>query len=336
MRGRDFEMFVVRIRAANAISIKRQTAKSQEIRSKLDITHVLSITPPAVPTFTNPVANHLQIDLPDREFENLLIYFPRTSDWIDDALEGGGRVLVHCNEGASRSVTVVCAYVMRKLRMNSTTALQFVKAKRPIARPNPGFLKQLDAWSSCGYTIDVSSPAYQAWKEIRERDITHWIIAEQGVELVEVVRHQLFLNTYFKDDDICDIFSQLFLDYGTFKILSISPTQIPPSFGLPEDKYRHLELPSNDGEAALQKLFGQLPSIVKWIHDILTTEADCKPRVVVHCKDEIRGHVVACAYLMFSRGISARQSVEVLRSAAPTANVDGSLEILLEAYTDDK
>lgn len=86
------------------------TAKSPEIRSKLGITHVLSITPPTVPTLTNPKSNHLLIDLPDREFENLLIHLARTSKWIDDALEGGGRVLVHCNEGASRSVTVVCAY----------------------------------------------------------------------------------------------------------------------------------------------------------------------------------------------------------------------------------
>lgn len=102
---------------------------------------------------------------------------------------------------------------------------------------------------------------------------------------------------YFKEDDICDIFSQLFLDYGTFKILSISPTQIPPSFGHPKDKYRHLELAAGGDEAAeLRKLFSQLHLAIKWIDEILAAEADCKPRLVVHCKDEIRGHIVVCAY----------------------------------------
>ncbi|KAF7329005.1 Dual specificity [Mycena venus] len=306
------------------------TAKSQEVRSNLGITHVLSITPPAVPALATTELNHLLIDLPDREFENLLIHLPTTSKWIEDALNEGGKVLVHCNEGASRSVTIVCAYVVKKLQIDSKAALEFVKAKRPNARPNPGFLKQLDAWSSCAYTIEVNSPAYQTWKDIREEDITRWIRQEQGIELVEVVRQQLFLNIYFKEDDICDIFSQLFLDYGTFKILSISPTQIPPSFGHPKDKYRHIALGAGSDEAELKKLFSQLPSIVKWMHEILTAEADCKPRVVIHCKDEVRGQIVACAYLMFSKGISAQASVEVLRSTS-RSKVDDRLLGLLGA-----
>ncbi|KAJ7665949.1 hypothetical protein DFH06DRAFT_1323110 [Mycena polygramma] len=67
------------------------TAKSPEIRTKLGITHILSITPPRVPTLTTLTSNHLRIDIPDREFENLLIHLPKTSQWIDDALERGGR-----------------------------------------------------------------------------------------------------------------------------------------------------------------------------------------------------------------------------------------------------
>lgn len=99
---------------------------------------------------------------------------------------------------------------------------------------------------------------------------------------------------YFKEDDICDIFSQLFLDYGTFKILSISPTQIPPSFGHPKNKYRHIQLSTSNDE---KDLFRQLPDSIEWIYKILTEKgADCKPRVVVHCKDGMRGQIVAGAY----------------------------------------
>ncbi|KAJ6589468.1 protein-tyrosine phosphatase-like protein [Mycena capillaripes] len=307
-----------------------QTAKSPEIRTKLGITHVLSITPPAVPTLTTVSANHFLIDIPDREFENMLMHLPKTSKWIDDALEAGGKVLVHCNEGASRSVTVVCAYFMQKLQLDARAALEFVKAKRHNARPNPGFLKQLEAWSSCAPSFDLNSPAYQAWKNIREQDIIRWIREEQGIELVEVDKQQLFLNTYFKEDEICDIFSQLFLDYGTFKILSVSPTQIPPSFGHLKDKYQHIELVAGGDEAQLRQLVGRLAPFVEWMHEVLTAEADCKPKVVVHCKDELKGHIVACAYLMFSQRLSAQESVEALRSAAPQAKLGDRLVALLE------
>jgi hypothetical protein len=37
---------------------------------------------------------------------------PQVRSWIDEALSGGGAVLVHCFEGRSRSVTLVAAYLL--------------------------------------------------------------------------------------------------------------------------------------------------------------------------------------------------------------------------------
>ena len=74
-------------------------------------------------------------------------FFPRTSDFIDDAVGGGGTVAVNCVMGWSRSATVVAAYLVSKRGMSVSEALEHLRARRPI-RPNPGFLQQLADYDS--------------------------------------------------------------------------------------------------------------------------------------------------------------------------------------------
>ena len=71
--------------------------------------------------------------------------------------ENGGKALVHCIFGVSRSVTLCMAYLMMYLNskksdnknqsipitMGVYEALDYIRTKRCIARPNPGFIKQL-------------------------------------------------------------------------------------------------------------------------------------------------------------------------------------------------
>lgn len=78
----------------------------------------------------------------DIEEQDLSQYFEECNQFIDDAIEGGGNVLIHCSYGVSRSATMVIAYLISKgIRYNK--ALQMVKDARPIAQPNKGFKKQL-------------------------------------------------------------------------------------------------------------------------------------------------------------------------------------------------
>lgn len=53
-----------------------------------------------------------------------------------------GVVYVHCQQGVSRSATVVLAYLMLYQNMSLMTAARAVREKREIF-PNEGFLKQL-------------------------------------------------------------------------------------------------------------------------------------------------------------------------------------------------
>ena len=50
---------------------------------------------------------------------------------------------VHCVAGMSRSSSIVAAYLMKEFGMSAKQALFFTKKRRPIIRPNKGFLHQL-------------------------------------------------------------------------------------------------------------------------------------------------------------------------------------------------
>ena len=68
--------------------------------------------------------------------------FDHCGEWIEQSMDSGGRVLVVCWQGASRSATVVLAYLVRYKQMGLDVALALVKEKRDI-RPNNAFLQQL-------------------------------------------------------------------------------------------------------------------------------------------------------------------------------------------------
>jgi len=69
-------------------------------------------------------------------------YFNKAAEFIAQGLASGGKVLVHCREGVSRSATLVLAYLMIKEGMTVQDAVRTVRKSREIC-PNEGFLQQL-------------------------------------------------------------------------------------------------------------------------------------------------------------------------------------------------
>jgi protein-tyrosine phosphatase len=55
-----------------------------------------------------------------------------TADLIDDALERGERVLVHCEEGSERAPLVVAWYLKTRRGMTLDAAYELLKSKREI------------------------------------------------------------------------------------------------------------------------------------------------------------------------------------------------------------
>ena len=57
------------------------------------------------------------------------------SAWVDERIEKGGRVLIHCEHGVGRSVLLTCAVLVYR-GMHAQDALELVKEKRWQAAPN--------------------------------------------------------------------------------------------------------------------------------------------------------------------------------------------------------
>jgi dual specificity MAP kinase phosphatase len=69
-------------------------------------------------------------------------------NWIDRAREQGGKVLVHCRVGVSRSATVTIAYVMKYLGITLIEAYLIVRSRRlsVLIQPNMRLLYNLCGW----------------------------------------------------------------------------------------------------------------------------------------------------------------------------------------------
>jgi len=56
------------------------------------------------------------------------------------------KVLVHCQEGRSRSTSMVVAYLIRYQNLHVDSALATISARRSLVQPNSGFLEKLRAY----------------------------------------------------------------------------------------------------------------------------------------------------------------------------------------------
>ncbi|KAF8339541.1 protein-tyrosine phosphatase-like protein [Cantharellus anzutake] len=84
----------------------------------------------------------------DDGIDSLRPQFAPISDWIEKARLGGGKVLVHCRVGVSRSATVTIAYVMKYHRYSLVDAYLLVRSRRLsiLIQPNMRLLYNLVGW----------------------------------------------------------------------------------------------------------------------------------------------------------------------------------------------
>ncbi|KII89145.1 hypothetical protein PLICRDRAFT_40781 [Plicaturopsis crispa FD-325 SS-3] len=136
--------------------------------AEANITHILSVTGDSVVLPPDFKGVRTKIEVEDYGDEDLLRHFSEANRFITDALSGGGAVLVHCVQGASRSATVLAAYLMRKHHISRSEAVSRLKAKRSLVKPNQGFLDQLDVYERAGYEIDEHTEGYVQWLAKRD------------------------------------------------------------------------------------------------------------------------------------------------------------------------
>ncbi|XP_036272599.1 protein phosphatase Slingshot homolog 3 [Pipistrellus kuhlii] len=97
----------------------------------------------------------------DEESAQLLPHWKETHRFLEAARAQGTRVLVHCKMGVSRSAATVVAYAMKQYGWGLEQALRHVQELRPIARPNPGFLRQLQTYQG----ILTASRQSHVWEQ---------------------------------------------------------------------------------------------------------------------------------------------------------------------------
>lgn len=61
----------------------------------------------------------------------------------DQVKQSGGKVLVHCEAGISRSPTICIAYIMRTQKLRLNEAFEIIKQRRSVISPNFSFMGQL-------------------------------------------------------------------------------------------------------------------------------------------------------------------------------------------------
>ncbi|KAL3685734.1 hypothetical protein R1sor_003756 [Riccia sorocarpa] len=120
-------------------------AFNKGLLQNLNVTHILAVAGGVDMPFPRDF-KYTRIEVLDSAEVDLAQHFERCFAFIDEARMNGGAVLVHCFAGRSRSVTVAVAYLMKKYGMRFPQALAHVTSRRKEAQPNPGFLRQLQAF----------------------------------------------------------------------------------------------------------------------------------------------------------------------------------------------
>lgn len=128
----------------------RGAAKNTFYLKKAGVTHVLNTAEGTRSGLVDTNQNFYRpfgikykgLKLLDVAQTNIAMYFSEVAEFIDEALQSGGKVLVNCLMGMSRSSTCVLAYLMLRQNMTAVEALTAVRRYREV-RPNDGFLRQL-------------------------------------------------------------------------------------------------------------------------------------------------------------------------------------------------
>ncbi|XVF02581.1 hypothetical protein REPUB_Repub04eG0187000 [Reevesia pubescens] len=118
-------------------------AKNREILRKNGITHVLNCVGFVCPEYFKNDLVYKTLWLQDTPSEDITSILYDVFDYFEDVREQGGRVLVHCCQGVSRSSSLVIAYLMWREGQSFEDAFQYVKAARGVTNPNTGFAFQL-------------------------------------------------------------------------------------------------------------------------------------------------------------------------------------------------
>ncbi|KAF7236723.1 Dual specificity protein phosphatase 2 [Varanus komodoensis] len=117
-------------------------SSNREVLESLGITAVLNVSS-SCPNYFEGQFLYKSIPVEDNHMAEISVWFQEAINFIDAVKSSGGRVLLHCQAGVSRSATICLAYLIQSRRVRLEEAFDFVKQRRGVISPNFGFMGQL-------------------------------------------------------------------------------------------------------------------------------------------------------------------------------------------------
>lgn len=118
------------------------SAANRFLLSKLGISHIVNMAYEYRNAFPERYS-YLHIPAKDVLSERLGPWFHEIAVFVADAKANGGRALVHCQLGISRSATAVLACLIINERMKLSDAFRLLKSAKADVEPNTTFLREL-------------------------------------------------------------------------------------------------------------------------------------------------------------------------------------------------
>ncbi|KAI7736475.1 hypothetical protein M8C21_012080, partial [Ambrosia artemisiifolia] len=121
-------------------------ARSVYTLQHIGITHILCLCSNEIgqsESQRTDIFEYRNFSIGDEEDSNISEIFEEAHQFIDAVEQKGGKVLVHCFEGRSRSATVVLSYLMMRKKYTLLKAWNTLRRVHKRAQPNDGFARAL-------------------------------------------------------------------------------------------------------------------------------------------------------------------------------------------------
>lgn len=128
---------------------KKANAQDQAHLEDIGITHVINCAAeiPIPEFYTELGIEFLWLEMADKSTFPIEEYFEAGCEYLDRVMsDKKKKILVHCQEGRSRSATIVCAFLIKHRNMTVQSSLATICARRQLVQPNTGFQAKLVAW----------------------------------------------------------------------------------------------------------------------------------------------------------------------------------------------
>ncbi|XP_009986343.1 PREDICTED: dual specificity protein phosphatase 5, partial [Tauraco erythrolophus] len=139
-------------------------ASKCEFLANLHITALLNVSRKSSESFKEQYC-YKWIPVEDSHTADISSHFQEAIDFINYVRRTGGKILVHCEAGISRSPTICMAYLMKTKKLHLEEAFDYIKQRRSLISPNFGFMGQLLQYESEILSSTPSPPVASCKRE---------------------------------------------------------------------------------------------------------------------------------------------------------------------------